>query len=212
MRSDTANDDFVSIKELAKRLGMDRSHARRFILRLGFSFHKRRMADSGSQLTLCVTSTEADAIVSRRAERGFFASTAVVIADVGVFYVIQLVPDLDPKRLKLGFAESLEQRLSQHRTAAPTSRVLRAWPCKRSWELTAMDALTRRGCRLILNEVFECDDPDLLIERGDAFFRTLPAPDVRVPLASSSPLNSQAEDRNCDGRPAAPDARQAESP
>ncbi|MDM8006048.1 MAG: hypothetical protein QUV05_07875 [Phycisphaerae bacterium] len=187
-----ASDEFVSIKDLAKRLGMDRSHARRYVLKLGYAFHKRRTPDSGSQLTLCVASVEADEIVSRRTNEGFIASTVVAVSDVGAFYVIQLVPDLDPKRIKLGFAENLEQRLSQHRTAAPTARVLRAWPCKRSWELTAIDALTRTGCRLILNEVFECDEPDVLAERGDDFFRMLPEPDVRAPLAKTSPLNSAA--------------------
>jgi len=128
------NDEFVSIKDLATRLGMDRSHARRYVLKLGYTFHKRRTAaDSGSQLTLCVTSAEADQIVCQRADKGFLASTVVAVSDVGVFYVIQLVPELDPKRCKLGFAESLEQRLLEHRTAAPTACVLRAWPCKRSW-------------------------------------------------------------------------------
>ena len=207
-----AGDEYVSIKELAQRLGMDRSHARRYVLRLGYSFHKRRTAESGSQLTLCVTSAEADAIASQRAEKGFAASTVVAVSDVGVFYVIQLVPELDPKRLKLGFAESLEQRLSQHRTAAPTSRVLRVWPCRRSWELTAMDALTRRGCRLVLNEVFECNDPDTLLRHGDAFFGMLPAPEVRVPLANASPLNSPEHDGNDAEQPAAADAPQAARP
>ena len=140
------DNEFVSIKDLAKRLGMDRSHARRYVMKLGYTFHKRRTSDSGSQLTLCVTSAEADQIASQRTDKGFIASTVVAVSDVGIFYVIQLVPDLDPKRLKLGFAESIEQRLSQHRTAAPTARVLRAWPCKRSWEQTAIDALTTVGC------------------------------------------------------------------
>jgi hypothetical protein len=160
-----ADDAFISIKELANRLGMDRSHARRYILRLGYAFHKRRTQDSGGQLTLCVSTSEADEIVSQRAGQGFTASTIVAVSDVGIFYVIQLVPELDPKRLKLGFAESIDQRLSQHRTAAPTAKVLRAWPCKRTWELTAMDSLTRLDCRLILNEVFECDDPEALGKR-----------------------------------------------
>jgi len=203
------SDEYVSIKDLAKRLGMDRSHARRYVMKLGYSFHKRRTPDSGSQLTLCVTSAEADEIASQRADKGFTASTVVATSDVGVFYVIQLVPDLDPKRLKLGFAESLDQRLSQHRTAAPTARVLRAWPCKRSWELTTIDALTREGCRLILNEVFECDDPVSLVKRGDAFFSMLPAPDVRAPLASASPLNSAAREGEDAEQPAAADAPQA---
>jgi hypothetical protein len=184
-----ASDDYVSIKDLANRSGMDRSHARRYVLKLGYSFHKRRTPGSGSQLTLWVTSAEADEIASQRADKGFTASTVVAISDVGFFYVIQLVPDLDSRRLKLGFADSLEQRLSQHRTAAPTVRVLRAWPCKRSWELTAIDAITREGCRLILNEVFECDELEILVKRGDTFFSMLPPPDVRAPLASASPLN-----------------------
>lgn len=188
------SDDYVSIKDLANRLGMDRSHARRYVMKLGYSFHKRRTPGSGSQLTLCVTSAEADEIASQRADKGFTSSTVVAISDVGVFYVIQLVPDLDPKRLKLGFAESLEQRLSQHRTAAPTARALRACPCKRPWEMTAIDALTREGCRLILNEVFECDDPDALVKRGDAFFSMLPAPDFRAPLAGASPLKATPHD------------------
>lgn len=204
-----ASDEYVSIKELAQRLGMDRSHARRYVLTLGYSFHKRRTAESGGQLTLCVTSAEADAISSQRAEKGFLASTVVAASEIGVFYVIQLVPELDPMRLKLGFAESLEQRLSQHRTAAPTSRVLRAWPCKRSWELTAIDALTRQGCRLILNEVFECDEPDALVRRGDAFFSMLPSPDVRAILATASPLNSPADNRKDVEQPASTDAPQA---
>ncbi len=187
-------DEFVSIKSLAQRLGMDRSHARRYVLRLGYRFHRRRVLDSAGQLTLCVTSAEADQIVSQRLEQGFLKSTVVGVADIGVFYVIQLIPDLDPKRLKLGFAESLEQRLSQHRTASPTARVICAWPCKRSWELTAMDALTRVGCRLILNEVFECDEPNALVERGNIFFGILPRPDHRVPLARTSPLSSEVLD------------------
>jgi len=163
-------------------------------------------------LTLCVTSAEAKEIAAQRAEKGFIGSTVVPDSDVGVFYVIQLVPDLEPKRLKLGFAVSLEQRLAQHRTAAPTARVLRAWPCKRSWELTAIDALTCQGCWLILNEVFECDEPDALVKRGDAFFNMLPAPGVRVPLASASPLNSTAEDDNDAEQPVEADAPQVAPP
>lgn len=186
-------EEFLSIKELAGRLGMDRSHARRYVLKLGYNFHKRRTADSGSQLTLCVTAAEAEQIALRRANQGFLASSVVAVSDVGVFYVIQLVPELDPHRLKLGFAESLDQRLPQHRTAAPTARVLRAWPCKRCWELTAIDALTSVGCRLILNEVYECDDPESLVSRGNAFFATLPPPRQRAPLSETSPLHAKAQ-------------------
>jgi hypothetical protein len=166
--------DYISIKELASLLKIDRSHARRYVLRHGYRFHKRRTTDSRNQLTLCVTKTEANAIIARRSASGFTAPTVVTTADVGFFYVIQLVPDLDEKRLKLGFTENLDQRLSQHRTAAPTACVVRAWPCKRQWELAAIDALSQ-GCVPILNEVFDCENIDSLIKRGDAFFFALPS-------------------------------------
>lgn len=83
------SDDYVSIKDFAMRLGMDRSHARRYVMRRGYSFHKRRTPDSGSQLTLCATSAEADEITAQRQDKGFLASTIVAVSNVGVFYVIQ---------------------------------------------------------------------------------------------------------------------------
>lgn len=52
---------YVSIKELARRLGMDKSHARRYVLKLGFKPPKRRTPDSANQLTLTVTAAEAKA-------------------------------------------------------------------------------------------------------------------------------------------------------
>src|SRR5262249_51860396 len=100
-------EEFVSLKQLAADLGMDRSHARRYVLRLGFPPHKRRTPDSQNQLTLAVTIPEAEVIRNKRREAGFFQSTKPVVSEVGVFYVIRLVPELDPRRLKLGFADDL---------------------------------------------------------------------------------------------------------
>jgi len=64
------SEGFVSIKELAQRLGMDRSYARLYVLKLGYSFHRRRTSDSGSQLTLCVSAFEAGEIGAHRANHG----------------------------------------------------------------------------------------------------------------------------------------------
>ena len=52
--------EYVSLKQLAETLGMDRSHARRFVLRLGYKPVKRRTAESGNQLALAVTAKEAE--------------------------------------------------------------------------------------------------------------------------------------------------------
>src|SRR4030067_20903 len=147
-------EEHISIKHLAESLCMDRSHARRYVLKLGIKPAKRRTRDSGNQLTLTVTSEEADAILKQRREQGFAGQSKAVETEAGVFYVIQLVPELDPRRIKLGFAIDLNDRLVQQRTAAPTARVLKSWACRRSWEVTVMDCLSSVACRHILNEVF----------------------------------------------------------
>lgn len=181
------DDEVVSIKDLAGKLGMDRSHARRYVLKLGFKPQKRRTVGSGNQLTLTVTRTEAESILKHRRDQGFTSEGKPVETGWGVFYVIQLVPELDPRRIKLGFAGDLTDRLTQHRTAAPTAMILRSWPCRRAWEVTVMDCLTSVACRHILNEVFECDAIDDLIEKGEAFFRLLPDPRAKIDLSEHSP-------------------------
>ncbi len=178
---------YISIKHLAEKLGMDRSHARRYILKLGFKPEKRRTADSGSQLTLTVTTDEAESILKHRQSQGFTTDSKPVSTEYGVFYVIQLVPELDSKRIKLGFTIDLNDRLVQHRTAAPTARVVKSWPCRRIWETAVMDCLSSVACRHILNEVFECNALNDLIARGDELFKILPEPKGRPELSEHSP-------------------------
>ena len=182
--------NFVSLKHLAEELGMDRSHARRYVLRLGIKPHKRRTMDSHNQLTLAVSRDEAEIIRQNRHKEGFVGTSKRVAKDVGEFYLLRLVPELDPRRIKMGYADDLASRLCQHRTAAPTAEVVASWPCKRAWENTVMDCLAGSNCRLILNEVFECDDVNLLVALADQLFQLLPDPTQRTTLACASPHNT----------------------
>jgi hypothetical protein len=112
--------------------------------------------------------------VELRRERGYGVTGKIVNGEVGFFYVVQLVPELDPHRLKLGFANDAEARLQGHRTAAPTAQLLKAWPCKRAWEDAAIASVTRVESKLIGSEVYECSNVQRLIERGDGFFGLMP--------------------------------------
>lgn len=181
----------MSLKQLASEIGLDRSNTRKYVLRHGIVPHKRRTMDSGNQLSLTVSIAEAEFIREKRREEGFLDESRPVLKETGVFYVIQLIPELDPHRIKLGFADDVFSRLSQHRTAAPTAMIIKMWPCKRSWEVTIMDCLSAHGCKLILNEVFECDDVSALTDYGDMLFSLLPDPNRAMLLAESSPLNVQ---------------------
>jgi hypothetical protein len=139
-------DEFVTLKDLAAEFGIDHSNVRKYVRKLGIATQRRRTPNSRNQLTDTLTQEEAECVRAKRREEGFLGSMKAVDAAVGVFYVVQLIPELDSSRIKFGYADDMSTRLGQHRTAAPTARVLKTWPCKRSWESTIMDALAACDC------------------------------------------------------------------
>ncbi len=169
--------DFVTIKDLSDELGIDKSNLRKFILAQGIEPLNVRTPESRGQLTLALAPEEAQAIRDIRMAQGFSPNEARNPREYngnGVFYVIQIIPEFEPNRVKLGFASNVENRLQAHKTSAPTATLVQTWDCKRHWEDVAMASATRSGCKLIANEVFLCDDLDKLLERIDSFFDQMP--------------------------------------
>lgn len=146
--------DLVAFKDIAKRLGLNPSTVSRLIDRFGsqleISIQRGRGKASNAKLTNYLSRDDADRLIAfyeggkthadDEASGDFFQT-------FGVFYVIQLVPEAMPNRMKIGYADNLDQRLANHRTAAPTARVLASWPCKRSWDYAAMDSIAGEGCK-----------------------------------------------------------------
>ena len=194
--------EMVGIPEIAKRLKMDSSNVRRLIAResdnLGLELHRGK----GDKLLL--SRDDADRLIasyeSRRGTVERDGEDSSKYDRFGFFYLIQLVPEALPNRVKIGFADDVEKRLTEHRTAAPTARLLKAWPCKRSWDYAAMDSISREGCKLVLNEVYE-GALDGFIARGDVFFAVMPNPDIERELSEHSPLYEagEQEERKSDG-------------
>jgi hypothetical protein len=56
-----------------------------------------------------------------------------------------------------------------------------------------MDSITREGCKLVLNEVYEGNIQDF-ISRAEAFFAVMPDPDVEKELSEHSPLYGENGD------------------
>jgi len=73
-------------------------------------------------------------IASYDARRGPIAATeedgggAATYDRYGYFYIIQLVPEALPNRVKIVFADNVATRLAEHRTDAPTAKLLKTWP------------------------------------------------------------------------------------
>jgi len=163
------------LSELASELGLDRSNMRKYVLKKGINFLMARDPVS-RQTAMAFTAEEAEKIRSFRSVEGFNKTDSPVIlnGEIGVFYIIRLVPELDSHRIKLGFSNDMTTRLASHRTSSPTAELIKFWDCKRSWERAAMDSATRCGCRLIANEVFQCDSEDETLARLEDFFSLMP--------------------------------------
>jgi hypothetical protein len=193
----TTMSDMLGISDIAKRLKIDEANVRRLIAResgtLKIEIHR------GKGLKKLFTREDAEKLIARyEAKRGGNALIDDEESEYkydrdGFFYLIQLIPEALPTRIKIGYADSVERRLGEHRTAAPTAKVIKTWPCKRSWDFAAMDSITREGCLLVLNEVYE-GDPQGFIERGNNFFSIMPDPKSEKELSKNSPLYESEEE------------------
>ena len=95
--------EYITLRELADEFGLDRSHTRKYVLKLGFSPIRIRTQDSKNQLTLAVTIEDAEAIREIRASQGYGSSGKPADNSKGYFYIIQVIPEFAPTRIKLGF-------------------------------------------------------------------------------------------------------------
>ena len=165
----------VLLTDLAKQLGLDRSNMRKIVIATGITPQKVRTPESKNQLTLAITEEEAEFVIQKREAEGFAKTDlAPVVNGHGEFYIIQVTPDDNPKRVKLGHASDVENRLRAHRTVAPTAVIIKSWPCKKTWEIAAIASISRTGCKALSNEVFDCDDLGALVKRADDFFDLMP--------------------------------------
>lgn len=190
--------DFVPIMEIAETLGVDSTTIRRIIKKhgkeLGITVEQIKSEARNGRWVACLSIDDRNRLID------FYENSRVraegVSADelspqrFGFFYIIQLVPEALPERVKIGYTDDFEKRLNEHRTAAPTAQAVKTWPCKRSWDQAAMDSITRESCTHVLNEVYEGNVEDFVL-RAEAFFSMMPKPDIKTPLSKHSPLKSR---------------------
>ncbi|HBC3449576.1 TPA: GIY-YIG nuclease family protein [Vibrio parahaemolyticus] len=184
----------VTFYEIAEQAGCGIDTVRRHARKLELETIKSTTPTSAGALVNCLSKDNADSLISALDQRGSSSPTSAVSSTVqrfGYFYLLQLVPEALPNRFKIGYTDNLEQRLNEHRTSAPTSKLIKSWNCKRSWDYAAMDSITREGCELVLNEVFE-GDLEGFITRGDVFFQNMPSPETEIQLSKHSPVREKA--------------------
>jgi hypothetical protein len=174
------SDKRISVNDLAQKHGLIKQTVFKVIKRLGIEPEKTRGgSESRGQMISYITENEANQVLEAIAagknanDQGEANVTEAALYDVGVFYLIQLEPEHDPSRFKVGFASNLNERLRQHRCSAPFVEVLKTWPCRRLWEKTAIECVTD-GCEQLHTEVFRAQSIENVQNKCEEFFGLMP--------------------------------------
>lgn len=172
-----SNPGAVSIIDIAERLGVFKQTVFKAAKRLGITPSKVRDSSRRNQLSSFITVDEEKRVLAELATAGAEVETRERLDlrsdDLGFFYIIQLEPEHDPGRIKLGFSISVAERLRAHRCSAPFATVVKSWPARRTWERAAIDCVSDGGEQLH-TEVFRVDRIDTAVERGEGFFALMP--------------------------------------
>ncbi len=179
--------EWLSVIDIGKHHGFRRTTVFKIINKLGIEVRKERSSANAGQAIAYVSQEDYQRIVARLPVRTTLPNGDEDDGDEeqwsvesGVFYLIQLEPEFDPNRFKVGFAANMPERLRQLRCSAPFATVIRTWPCRRLWEKTAIDSVTA-GCERLHTEVFRATSLEEVAARCERFFAVMPT------LQSSTP-------------------------
>ncbi|MFH7242078.1 MAG: GIY-YIG nuclease family protein [Spirulina sp.] len=174
----------ISVKDFAEKNGLHKQTVFKVLKRLEIEPSKSRGGNQHRGQTISYITEEdgrrvLESLAATRStqdgqegEEDEF-TTEAALYDLGVFYLLILEPEHDPTRFKVGFASNLNERLRQHRCSAPYTQVIKAWPCRRLWEKTAIECVTE-GCERLHTEVFRAPSLQAVEERCEKFFALMP--------------------------------------
>lgn len=175
-------DDLIAVRDIAAEHGKRKQTVFKVPKRLGIETTKQRAANGRNQIVAYITQNDyqrlsAELLVINNGadpeEYEVESIDGVTPAEEGVFYLIQLEPELDPGRFKVGLAVSLPERLRHLRCSAPLASVVKSWPCRRLWEKTAIDCVSA-GSERLHTEVFRTASLDEVVGRCEGFFAVMP--------------------------------------
>lgn len=162
----------ISLIEIADAHGKRRQSVHKLVNRLGMKTTKRKSSQARGQAISYIAADDYEEL-KRHMSASVDRSDGTASDNSSVFYVIQLEPNLDQGRFKVGFTTDIDERMRSHRTSAPFATIVKTWPCKLLWEKTAIECITQ-DCEQLYTEVFRTDNIGGVVDRADRFFRLMP--------------------------------------
>ena len=182
-QSIAGTDERLAIVDLADELQIRKQTIFKVVKRLRIQTQDRRESTRGNQKVATVTRLEAIAITNELRQARSSGSVGIKTSlnsagdflnnEIGFYYLIQLEPEHDPKRFKVGFTTELQGRLRKHLCSAPFAKYVKHWPCRRGWERTATDCITDK-CEHLREEVYRALSIEDVIILAERFFTLMP--------------------------------------
>ena len=168
--SNITNDRPVSLKQLAEELGFHTSSVRKAVVRRGFTPF-RLSKDKNKPLFLKHEDAELfKQQIENERNNAVVSGISISPSRISGVYFIEVPSYEGIIRVKIGWSDSLSDRLSTYRTIIPDLRIKAVWRTTDAWcERAALKCAERKG-RRVHQELFEFEDNEsVLIELTDLF-------------------------------------------
>jgi hypothetical protein len=188
--------DTIRFIDLAKKLGVDIDTIRRTVAELGDDLGIVVQPESHPSRAQCLSVDDADKLIRYFEERDKHVAatspgeTSASYSNYGFFTLSYSYPSFFLSELRLDTLIISKRDYANTKLRPPTARYLKSWECKRSWEQAVADSITRKDCKLVMNEVYE-GNLELLVQRADELFRLMPNNNTTVELSEHSPLRAK---------------------
>ena len=169
---DDTNNRPVSLKQLAEELGFHTSSVRKTVVRRGFI--PFRLSEEKNK-PLFLSYEDADLFkqqIKNERDNAVVSKIGISPSRISGVYFIEVPSYEGAIRVKIGWSDSISERLSTYRTIIPDLRVKAVWQTTDAWcERAALKCAEKRG-RRIHQELFEFEDIEsVLFDLTDLFLK-----------------------------------------
>ena len=157
-----------SITQLAQEFKMNKANLHKLIRKLEIDIKMVRDPKAGNQKVAMIN---LEGIKILKEYRSDFNQPED--KGIGMFYLLRLLPDIEPNRVKFGYTTDIKMRLKQLKTVCPQLETIKTWNCKSMIEQIVILIATTKEDKRLSAEVFNISNIDKTISRIDLFFSML---------------------------------------
>jgi len=162
-------EEMVFVSSLAGDLGMDKGNLFKLLKKLKIATTPIRSPKHGQQKIAALTKEDVSKVISYRTD--FYREPE---RKIPVIYLVQLLPDLSPNRVKIGYTADILARIRDFKTTCPDLKLVKTWQCSRqTLEPGIVSMIITSDDKSISNEVYQLKNIEDTLRRAEEVFKLL---------------------------------------